>query len=147
MTQQGYYCDPICSGPVFMTISARYLSQLRAIVDATEVRTQSCYWAGSSYRGSSYPFCGYPRRLPETISYPRRSLWTTVYDCLSSSRGSSKIILQLLASVHRTLLMFKYDRLCVSVYLCVYASVRLSACVSVRLCVWVSVSMCLCLCL
>jgi hypothetical protein len=35
--REEYFCDPICSGPVFLSLSARYRSQLRRLVEQTQV--------------------------------------------------------------------------------------------------------------
>jgi hypothetical protein len=37
MSHDEYYCDPICSGPVFLSLSARYRSQLQKMTEGTDV--------------------------------------------------------------------------------------------------------------
>ena len=37
MSHDEYYCDPICSGPVFLSLSARYRSQLQKMTEETDV--------------------------------------------------------------------------------------------------------------
>jgi len=32
-----HFCDPVCAGPVFLSISARYQAQLRKVVEMTEI--------------------------------------------------------------------------------------------------------------